>query len=82
MGRQSVTRRLWWLNGQLDVPRLAELRMRYPNLPPLTDDGLAELARLSRGNSLSGNPVAMTDDDVVVLLRAMRDSDGPETLLP
>jgi alcohol dehydrogenase class IV len=79
---QEVVGWLWRTTHTLEVPRLAGLPARYPHLPPLDDEGLAELARLSQGNSLSGNPVAMTDDDVVVLLRAMRDADGPETLLP
>jgi alcohol dehydrogenase class IV len=76
-----VVASLWWITSRLHVPRLADLPARYPDMPSLDDEGLAELARLSRGNSLSGNPVAMTDDDVIGLLQAMRDADGPEKLL-
>jgi alcohol dehydrogenase class IV len=76
-GRREVVRWLWWLNSKFAVPRLAELKSRYPDLPALDEVGLDELAVGARGNSLSGNPVPMSDADVADLLRRMRDADAP-----
>lgn len=72
---------LWEKIGELGLPRLGELPALYPDLPTLDDEGMALLARGARGNSLSGNPVEMSDADVAELLRRMRDADGPEALL-
>lgn len=77
----AVLRLVQWLERtttDLDVPRFADLSARYPELPPLNEAGLTLLAEGARGNSLSGNPVLMTDADVADLLRLMRDADGPE----
>lgn len=74
---QEVVSWVWKQLTDLNVPRLADLRVRYPDLPLLDEAGLAELAEGARGNSLTGNPVPMSDADVAELLRRMRDADAP-----
>lgn len=56
------------------LPRLADLPARWPDLPPLgSDDGIRVLAKASLGNSLSGNPIPLDEEDVAALLKQMRD---------
>ncbi len=80
----AVLRLVEWLartGDDLDVPRLAGLPPRFPNLPALDEAGLTEIAAGARGNSLSGNPVPLSDTDMVELLRRMRDANDPAEIL-
>lgn len=79
--QRGVVRSVVDLVRPFDLPRLGALGDRYPELPPLDAEGIAVLARGAQGNSLSGNPVEMSEADVADLLRQMRDAEGPEALL-
>jgi len=76
-GRKAI-QYVWELSREINIPRVTDL----PALRPMfTDDRLPELAVLCHGNSLRGNPRALTDDELVIVLRAMRDADDPGVLL-
>lgn len=69
---------VWELSREIGIPRMTDL----PELRPVFTDGrLPELAALCHGNSLRGNPRALADDELVALLRAMRDAADPFALL-
>jgi alcohol dehydrogenase class IV len=65
-----------WLR-ELHIPRVTDL----PAVAPLFHEAhLPALAAACHGNSLRGNPRPLSDDDLVRLLRAMRDADSPRAL--
>ncbi|MHB0939341.1 MAG: iron-containing alcohol dehydrogenase [Armatimonadota bacterium] len=72
-GRAAI-QYIWELSRETGIPRVADL----PELRPVfADDQLSKLAALCHGNSLRGNPRALTDDDLGTVLRAMRDAADP-----
>lgn len=76
-GAASAVAWIWDRMGRLQVPRLADLPARYPALPLLDEAGIAEIAWGARGNSLSGNPVALDDAQVIELVTHLRDDEEP-----
>jgi alcohol dehydrogenase class IV len=68
---------VWHLLEELHIPRAADI----PALKDaLADDRLPALAARCHGNSLSGNPQPLDDDDLIRILRAMRDAEEPAVL--
>ncbi|OPZ81699.1 MAG: Lactaldehyde reductase [bacterium ADurb.Bin429] len=69
---------IWRLLAELAIPRVTAL----PALEPLcANAALPALAAACHGNSLRGNPRALADEDLIHLLRAMRDTEHPRMLL-
>ncbi|HOF90128.1 MAG TPA: iron-containing alcohol dehydrogenase, partial [Armatimonadota bacterium] len=74
----GAIRAVWTLLRELDIPRVSAV----PALAPLfAEAALPGIAAACRGNSLRGNPRALSADDLIRLLRAMRDAEHPLTLL-
>ncbi|HEY3378603.1 MAG TPA: iron-containing alcohol dehydrogenase [Armatimonadota bacterium] len=77
-GAVAAVRYVWQLLQELDIPRA----IHVPGLAAaLQEDQLPRLARLCQGNSLRGNPRALTESDLLTVLRAMRDASDPCALL-
>jgi alcohol dehydrogenase class IV len=73
-GGRAAIARVWELLSTLAIPRARDL----PTLAGVLDDAqLPRLATLCQGNSLSGNPRALGDEELIALLRALRDAESP-----
>lgn len=73
-GARAAVHAVWELSRTLGIPRAAEL----PVLAPvLAEAQLPALASACHGNSLRGNPRPLSDEELIALLRAMRDAENP-----
>lgn len=78
-GAHAAIRSIWTLLHDLAVPRASAI----PALATvLADAHLPVLVTHCHGNSLRGNPRPLNDDELLSLLRAMRDAPDPLVLLP
>lgn len=73
-GVNAVIEYVWRLLTELRIPRAVQL----PEVAAaLREDNLPTLAALCHGNSLNGNPRSLDDNDLVSILRNMRDGSIP-----
>jgi alcohol dehydrogenase class IV len=73
-GARAAVEVVWQLLAELRIPRAAQL----PDVAAaLQDERLPELAARCHGNSLRGNPRPLDDDDLIAMLRAMREAESP-----